>query len=148
MTNPTPWSVNDVAHISHIESLAWSPDGANLAYVLASPDGVANKYRRTIWLRRGTAAPRRFSAGTGSDRTPVWSPDGQTLAFVSNRGGDAQIYLIAIDGGEAEALTAVPTGASSPVWSPDGRFIAFVSSLNPRELDLEVNPLPLSLIHI
>jgi dipeptidyl aminopeptidase/acylaminoacyl peptidase len=142
MTNPTPWSVSDVAQISHIESLAWSPDGTNLAYVLASPDGVANKYRRAIWLRRGAAAPRRFSAGTGSDRSPVWSPDGQTLAFVSNRGGDAQIYLIAVDGGEAEALTALPTGASSPVWSPDGRFIAFVSSPNARDLDLEANPLP------
>jgi N-acetyl-gamma-glutamylphosphate reductase len=33
MTNPTPWSVSDVAQISHIESLAWSPDGTNLADV-------------------------------------------------------------------------------------------------------------------
>ncbi|MCX6015820.1 MAG: S9 family peptidase [Chloroflexales bacterium] len=142
MSTPTAWNISDVAHISFIESVAWSPDGANLAYVIASPDSMANKYRRSIWLRRGNAAPRRFSAGTAGDRSPVWSPDGQWLAFVSNRGGDAQIYVIAVDGGEAEAITAIPTGASSPVWSPDGQYIAFVSSLNRQELDLEANPLP------
>ena len=128
MSTPTAWNISDVAHISFIESVAWSPDGANLAYVIASPDSMANKYRRSIWLRRGNAAPRRFSAGTAGDRSPVWSPDGQWLAFVSNRGGDAQIYVIAVDGGEAEAITAIPTGASSPVWSPDGQYIVSASN--------------------
>lgn len=142
MSTPTAWNISDVAHISFIESVAWSPDGANLAYVIANPDSMANKYRRSIWLRRGNAAPRRFSAGTAGDRSPVWSPDGQWLAFVSNRSGDAQIYVIPVDGGEAEAITGLPTGASNPVWSPDGKYIAFVSSLNRQELDLEANPLP------
>lgn len=56
MSTPTAWNISDVAHISFIESVAWSPDGANLAYVIANPDSMANKYRRSIWLRRGNAA--------------------------------------------------------------------------------------------
>lgn len=138
----TPWSVADVTRLEHIEDVAWSPQGDALVYVRASFDAVANKYRRAIWMRRGDTAPKRFSAGNANDRSPVWSPDGRAIAFVSNRGGDAQLYVIAVDGGEAECMTAVSAGVSSPAWSPDGRFIAFVSSPNALDIADELNPPP------
>jgi len=107
----TPWSVADVTRLEHIEDVTWSPRGDALAYVRVSVDAVANKYRRAIWMRRGDAAPKRFSAGTGNDRSPVWSPDGQHIAFVSHRGGDAQLYVIAV-------VVAKPnvSAQSAPVW--------------------------------
>ena len=60
---------------------------------------------------------------------PPWSPDGKWIAFTAKRKDDeeAQIYLIAPDGGEARRLTSLSTGALALRWFPDSRRIAFVS---------------------
>jgi Tol biopolymer transport system component len=63
----------------------------------------------------------------GDVQTPAWSPDGRKLAFVSERDGNAEIYVVNADGGEQENLTRQPANDSHPRWSPDGRKLAFVS---------------------
>ena len=69
-------------------------------------------------------------------RTPAISPDGAQVAFVY--AGD--IWLVSIEGGDAERLTANPAGHSSPCWSPDGSRIAF-SSTRTGQGDIYVLPL-------
>ena len=61
----------------------------------------------------------------------AFSPDGKRIAFVSKREGDAaaQLYVLSLDGGEAERVTERPTAVSNPKWLKDGRRIAFVSSV-------------------
>jgi len=49
------------------------------------------------------------------------------LAFVSNRGGQPQIYLINVDGGDEHQLTDLAAGACQPAWSPDGMMLAYTS---------------------
>ena len=63
----------------------------------------------------------------GDVQTPAWSPDGRKLAFVSERDGNAEIYVMNADGSAQENLTRQPANDSHPSWSPDGRRIAFVS---------------------
>ena len=63
----------------------------------------------------------------GDVQTPAWSPDGRTLAFVSRRDGNAEIYVMNADGSEQLNLTRQPASDSHPSWSPDGRKLAFVS---------------------
>ena len=63
----------------------------------------------------------------GDVQTPAWSPDGRKLAFVSERDGNAEIYVMNADGSAQENLTRQPASDSHPSWSRDGRKIAFVS---------------------
>jgi Tol biopolymer transport system component/predicted Ser/Thr protein kinase len=58
------------------------------------------------------------------DRAPRWSPEGQRIAFYSNRTGQYEIWTINRDGSGLAQLTRSP-GAHYPVWSPDGRRMAY-----------------------
>ena len=89
---------------------------------LRSTANAANESRR----------PRRLTAGD-KDSEPRWSPDGKWIAFTAKRKDDAepQVYRIAPDGGEAERVTNVATGAAAIKWFPDSRRIAFVSWMWP-----------------
>jgi Tol biopolymer transport system component len=76
------------------------------------------------------------------DWAPAWSPDRSQLAFVSNRGGSHQIYVMRDDGRSVQALTDFPFGAEAPAWSPTGLWLAFVAytgdgeGVNAREIYL------------
>ena len=56
----------------------------------------------------------------GDVQTPAWSPDGRKLAFVSQRDGNAEIYVMNADGSAQENLTRQPANDSHPSWSRDG----------------------------
>ncbi|HEY3368453.1 MAG TPA: S9 family peptidase [Symbiobacteriaceae bacterium] len=111
-----------------------SPDGEVIAFVRTQTDKEAKEPHSSLWLVPAAGGtPVQFTRGPKSDATPRWSPDGRTLAFVSDRGGDRQVWLIDRFGGEARPITAMRNGAGNPVWSPDGRRIAFTSALGPDD---------------
>jgi dipeptidyl aminopeptidase/acylaminoacyl peptidase len=112
-----------------------APDGRSIAYTVEWNDQGANETHSAIWLYDLlTSQTRRLTAGQKQDRSPRWSPDGRQLAFVSNRDvAETQIYLLQLEGGDAEPLTRMRRGADEPFWSADGRWIGFVSEVRPGD---------------
>jgi dipeptidyl aminopeptidase/acylaminoacyl peptidase len=109
-----------------ISELQLSPDESRVAITVTEP--VKGTERKScIWVYdTGSRTLRRFTT-SGKDRHPRWSPDGKKLAFLSRRNDTAQIFLLPLGGGEAEALTESKTPVSSFEWSPDGTKLAFLS---------------------
>ena len=111
-----------------------SPDGATSVVAVTRSDVATDRSFTTLWAISTTGgASKQLTSGDNNDLSPMWSPDGRWIAFISKRGNDTanQIYVIALDGGEARRLTSVPTGASSPKWFPDSSKIAFITSIFP-----------------
>jgi dipeptidyl aminopeptidase/acylaminoacyl peptidase len=110
-----------------ISDLQYSPDGKRLAFVVMEPAKGQNR-KRHIWIHEaGEEGSRQFTYSEKSESGPRWSPDGKTLAFLSDRGDAQQIYLMRADGGEGVALTKGKNAVRGFEWSPDGKQIAFIA---------------------
>jgi dipeptidyl aminopeptidase/acylaminoacyl peptidase len=110
-----------------ISDLRFSPRGSHLALTVTEPPKGADQ-NRNIWiLDLRSREIKQYTRSPKSDSRPRWSPDGKTLAFLSNREGQAQIYLLPIDGGEPMPLTRGGAAVQSFEWSPDGNQIGFLA---------------------
>ncbi|MBS1566821.1 MAG: PD40 domain-containing protein, partial [Bacteroidetes bacterium] len=143
-----PIRVTDMLKIKSIGGITLSNDGSKAAFVVTSIDPDPEnkweyKYSSQIWMSPTGAAstPRQLTYKENSSQ-PAWSPDGRQLAFVRAADGKPQIFLLALDGGEAMQLTKYKYGASSPRWSPDGKQILFNASIPLKDLikDSILNP--------
>ncbi len=110
-----------------VRSPSWSPDSRIIAYEVRECDrnGDANIYTFTIDQTDDTLV-----ALTNRGRpnwAPAWSPDGRRAAFVSERDGNPEVYVMDADGTHHRRLTANPGFDGYPQWSPDGRLILFES---------------------
>lgn len=79
-----------------------------------------------IWyLRDGTRVPSRLTDDATADTRPALSPDGSSVAFVSERAGSKDIFVIGVDGRGLRQVTSGPAADDSPSWSPDGGRLVF-----------------------
>ena len=133
-----------------------SPDGRFVVFSVKAVAPGKDGYRTSLWLAAadGSFAARQLTAGTKNDTAPRWSPDGRTIAFLSDRGGvlqaggggakpgkaeapkdgGTQVWLLPFaDGGDARQLTDLPKDVEGLAWSPDGRRLAVVSCADSTE---------------
>ena len=116
-----------------------SPDGSSVAFVRVSVNDKKDGYNTALWIVSTATGQTRQLTNGPRDTTPRWSPDGKYLLFmrapeVSGRTEPAQLFMLAMSGGEPFQFTTLPRGAGAPQWSPDGKMIAFYNSATAEEL--------------
>src|SRR6476620_4731800 len=109
-----------------IAELELSPDGTRLVFTVTEPVKGAARQRNVWMLDVASGATRQLTFSAKSDSAPRWAPDGRSIAFLSDRDGAAQLYLLPLRGGEASALTERKESISAFRWAPDGRHIALL----------------------
>jgi len=116
--------------IKQIRDAVPSPDGSRIAftaldrlYVMALPDGE----------------PRRVTTQDVGEYYPTWSPDGQSIAYVTWNDATGHIMRVAAGGGTPRRLTTVSAFYQQVAWSPDGRRIVGIRS-DARNLEEAVDP--------
>jgi dipeptidyl aminopeptidase/acylaminoacyl peptidase len=144
---PRPARPDDLYRLRIPHDPRLSPDGRLVAFTVKTVAPGRDAYRQSIWVapRDGSDEARRLTIGHRTDRHARFSPDGRTLAFISDRRlyveeeperpKDAkdredcdQVYLLSLDGGEARRLTDLPRSVESFAWSPDGTTLAVLTS--------------------
>jgi dipeptidyl aminopeptidase/acylaminoacyl peptidase len=127
-----PITATDLLALQRISDPRISPDGTRVLYTVAVPDLPANRTARNVWVvSLASPQPRALTTG-GHEGAARWSPDGRSIAFLSNRSGSMQLYVMNADGtGDPRQLTKLSADVDNVEWAPDGRSIAFTSEVFP-----------------
>jgi dipeptidyl aminopeptidase/acylaminoacyl peptidase len=105
-----------------------SPDGNFVIFTRGWTDKINDQQRSNVWITdiEGKRI-RELTHGDWRDYSPVWSPDGKKIAFLSERDQTTQIHVLWLDTGDVAQLTHIERAPGNLVWSPDGKFLAYTA---------------------
>jgi dipeptidyl aminopeptidase/acylaminoacyl peptidase len=130
-----PLQSNDLYRLRSVTAVQLSRDGERAAYVVENNDDGGRPYGQVWVMTLADGKSIRFGGDKEPSSNPVWSPDGQWLAYRGRAGGRTGLIVAGADGTGTKFLADM-TGTNAPLpgsgntiaWSPDARRIAFVSS--------------------
>src|SRR5205085_3209055 len=100
-----PVTVDDLMKVRNVGEAWINPDGDAVVYVLTVLDAEQGKYNSDLWLVQVKDRKTwQLTRAPGRDDTPRWSSDGKMIAFISDRSGKPQVWLLPVQGGEAHKL--------------------------------------------
>lgn len=118
-----------------------SPDGKHILFTRRWVDKMEDRYASNLWIVDVDGARiRELTHGDWRDSSPVWSPDGTKIAFLSDRDGSTQIHIMWLDTREVAQLTHLERSPRGLVWSPDGTKLAFTMFIDDPKPLLSVKP--------
>jgi dipeptidyl aminopeptidase/acylaminoacyl peptidase len=140
---------SDLLKLRSVSGVRVAPDGTRAAYVVESNDGPGRPSGQLWVMTVADGKTVRFGGDRESSGNPVWSPDGQWIAYRGRVGEKSGLAIARPDGTGARFLaemsgtnSPLPTTGSTVAWSPDGRQIAFISSVpGPETADATGDPM-------
>ncbi|HKV43898.1 MAG TPA: S9 family peptidase [bacterium] len=128
-----PITIEDLFALKILNDPQMSPDGTRAVCTVTTGDISTNVYQSHLWIAPVDGrVPWQLTTASGKDVHPRWSPDGDQIAFISDRGGEKQVWVIGVEGGEARQVTSGPLAPSELSWSQDGRWLAVVAKPQPK----------------
>jgi len=127
-----PFDVEALMRVARISDPQVSPDGGMVAFTAASIELEDNRQVSHIYVVPVAGGePKQLTREGDRNERPRWSPDSKQIAYVSDRSGNSQIWLMNADGGGARQVTRLAAGAAGVLFSPDGRRLVFSSEVYP-----------------
>ncbi len=119
-------TIEEILKYRSLSDVQLSPDGSRAVFVVTTPNLESNVLDSNLWfLDVATGEHFRLTAAPKRDWHPRWSPDGKRVAFLSDRNGKTDIWLMTPRSGEAERVTELEGGLASFDWLPDGKGLVF-----------------------
>jgi len=148
-----PMTFMDVMEMRAVGGGQLSPDGTRVAYTVSIPHWKSGKNFTDVFVADAiSGVARQMTFTREKNETALqWARDGKRLAFLSDREGSQQIYLLPVDGGEARKLTEAKDGIHAFAFSHDGKWLAFsagkaedrqISLIDLATEDLAITALP------
>ncbi|MEA2720960.1 MAG: hypothetical protein QOJ39_2824 [Candidatus Eremiobacteraeota bacterium] len=131
---PRPIELNDLRALVSYGSPSIAPDGRRVLAIRRHSDFKENKsVSELVLIDVKTHAKRVLTPDRKSVQSPIWSPNGDRIAFLSPGGEKKtpQIWVLPVDGGEATRVTDAERGIDGFAWRPDGRELAYVTNDEP-----------------
>jgi dipeptidyl aminopeptidase/acylaminoacyl peptidase len=109
-----------------------APDGGCIVYTRTTADRQSRQTTSHLWLCDIDGGNQRQLTYAGQRNSSArWAPDGQALAFVSDRVPKSGLFVLPLTGGEAREITHHRQAIADPAWSPDGRWLAYTTQVDP-----------------
>ncbi len=135
-----PMEIEDVLELRSVKEAKISPDGRWVAFVVEENDFEENKLNTDVWLVNPNGpTTKQLTKDLAPDYGIQWSPNGEFIAFISEREDDKkQVFKISPEGGAASKITDAPNGISTFKISPDGKKIAYTAKPEKSEEEKEL----------
>jgi dipeptidyl aminopeptidase/acylaminoacyl peptidase len=136
VASPALFSFDDYSKVVAVSDAQISPDGKEIVIVVGHVDEKKDRtLRELVLVDVATGSERVLTHNRDGVGDPRWSPTGDRLAFIDVAGsGDAaapQVWIMPMNGGDAQPVTTAKNGVETYAWRPDGNAIAYVTSDTP-----------------
>ena len=146
VASPMTWAANtftseDIFALEYASNIQVSPNGEQLVYIRNSNDIMTDGKNRNLWL---VNIDDKTQVPLFSDRkqysSPIWSPDGKRIAFISNLTGTSQIHVHYLDENRTALVSQIQGNISNLTWSPDGKWFAYHHKVKAKRTSLAKMP--------
>src|SRR5262249_12048058 len=126
-----------VSKLKAVMSAAVSPDGKQIAYLLAVPRNIPKEANGTAWTELHVVDTNGVNTPylTGPVNAVAWTPDGSGISYLAKRDKEENrsLYVMPLRGGESRKVLSHTTDIQSYGWAPDGKRVAFLATAPPSK---------------